>query len=224
MNEKRVHLGCGPGPLAPGWTHLDGSWHAWLSKHRVLRSVAFKLTGHQPDLRGAEWSDDVVIHDLRRPLPFATGSVSAIYSSHVLEHLYVADAQTLLRECRRVLVAGGLIRLVVPDLASIVARYQNSRDESKADEFLRHLHLRPQKKNGTNVLLRVYDAFCDFHTHKWMYDQQSLGHQMRQAGFADITPKGAYESDIEDIQAIERDARICNGEGICIEARKPLGC
>lgn len=223
MTETRVHLGCGPGPLAPGWTHLDGSWHAWLSKHRVMRSVALKLTGHQPDLRGAEWCEDVVIHNLLRPLPFESGSVSAIYSSHVLEHLYFADAQQLLRECHRVLQSGGLIRFVVPDLASIVARYQNSRDESRADELLRGLHLRQQKRNDSNVFLRLYDAFCDFHSHKWMYDEQSLAHRMREAGFADITPKGVHDSDIKGIQAIERDSRICNGEGICVEARKPLG-
>jgi len=223
MKKTRVHLGCGPGPLAPGWTHLDGSWHAWLSKHRVMRSVALKLTGHQPDLRGAEWSEDVVIHNLLRPLPFETGSVSAIYSSHVLEHLYFADAQQLLRECHRVLQSGGLIRFVVPDLASIVARYHNSSHESRADELLRGLHLRQQKRNDSNVFLRLYDAFCDFHSHKWMYDQQSLSHRMREAGFAEVASRGIHDSEIEGIQAIERDSRICNGEGICVEARKPLG-
>jgi len=46
------------------------------------------------------------------PLPFATGSVDAVYSSHTLEH--VRNLEHLLREIIRVLKPGGIAHIVVP--------------------------------------------------------------------------------------------------------------
>jgi predicted SAM-dependent methyltransferase len=48
---------------------------------------------------------------------FADGSVSAVYASHVIEHLPYRDKlPRTLGEVRRVLVAGGLFLMSVPDL------------------------------------------------------------------------------------------------------------
>jgi predicted SAM-dependent methyltransferase len=44
-----------------------------------------------------------IVHDLRKHLLFQENSFSATYASHVLEHLYLADAQGLLSECKRIL-------------------------------------------------------------------------------------------------------------------------
>ena len=41
------------------------------------------------------------MHDLTKPLPVEDDTVSVIYGAHVLEHLYLADAQRLLGECKR---------------------------------------------------------------------------------------------------------------------------
>ena len=61
--------------------------------------------------------------DARRPLPFADGTVDAVYHSHVLEHLTSEEAELFLRECFRVLRPGGVVRVVVPDLAGIARAY-----------------------------------------------------------------------------------------------------
>jgi len=71
---------------------------------------------------------DVIAADLRRPLPFAAGAFTAVYASHVLEHLPPAGARALLGEIRRVLAPGGVVRLVVPDLESIARAYLASLD------------------------------------------------------------------------------------------------
>ncbi len=67
--------------------------------------------------------DDVVAVDVRRPLPFAAGVFQAVYASHVLEHLTPGEASALVREVRRVLAPGGVVRIVVPDLEGIARAY-----------------------------------------------------------------------------------------------------
>jgi predicted SAM-dependent methyltransferase len=89
-----VNLGCG------------SVWHgAWQN---------FDLDPQHPSIRSM---------DLGRPLPFADGSVDAIYHAHVLEHFEPAAGQRLLAECHRVLKPGGIVRVVVPDLEELAQRY-----------------------------------------------------------------------------------------------------
>lgn len=53
-----------------------------------------------------------VIADLRYPLPFAAGSVDALFTVHVLEHL--PDYLPLVAECHRVLRPDGILHLMAP--------------------------------------------------------------------------------------------------------------
>src|SRR5438105_11819971 len=97
VDVVNVNLGCGPN-APPGWVNVDGSWNAWLSNHPLLRKTVrmLRILGkHHP---GSQWSVRPLVHDLTKPLPFGDNSVAAIYASHVLEHLYLADAQKLLLE------------------------------------------------------------------------------------------------------------------------------
>ncbi len=66
---------------------------------------------------------DVMPHDLCDPLPFADGSFSAVYHSHVLEHFPRAFAPVFLAECHRMLKIGGILRVAVPDLEKIACLY-----------------------------------------------------------------------------------------------------
>jgi SAM-dependent methyltransferase len=60
-------------------------------------------------------------------LPFDDGQARIVYLSHLLEHLfYPTDVQSLLSECARVLAPGGLIRVVVPDIARCLRAYQEN--------------------------------------------------------------------------------------------------
>jgi predicted SAM-dependent methyltransferase len=62
-------------------------------------------------------------HDAGKALPFAAGEFDAVYHSHLLEHLPASAAPCFLRECRRVLRPGGILRIVVPDLEQIARLY-----------------------------------------------------------------------------------------------------
>ncbi len=61
--------------------------------------------------------------DVRRGLPFADGTVDGIHSEHFVEHLTQGELLAFLRECRRALRPGGVVRVATPDLAEIVRCY-----------------------------------------------------------------------------------------------------
>jgi SAM-dependent methyltransferase len=65
----------------------------------------------------------VITHDVSRGIPLSDASCEVVYHSAVLEHLRPADALTFTRECYRVLVPGGVIRVAVPDLERICELY-----------------------------------------------------------------------------------------------------
>jgi predicted SAM-dependent methyltransferase len=77
---------------------------------------------------------DVRRHDLRRGLPYEDGSFDAVYHSHVLEHLAPEEATSMLGHCYRVLRAGGVMRVVVPDLEGIARTYLETLESASCDQ------------------------------------------------------------------------------------------
>jgi SAM-dependent methyltransferase len=224
---EKVNLGCGPNAPA-GWLNVDGSWNAWFANHPYLRKTLMTVGLISPDI-GAHWNVRPVVHDLTKPLPFQSDTISAIYASHVLEHLYQTDAQRLLLECKRVLRPGGLIRMVVPDLHAMVVDYLgkkngNSTSAEKAlaaDQLNERLGYRAPAPPGGNYAFKFYAIWKDFHSHKWMYDSGSLIRSLSIVGFQQAIEKQFLESDIPGIKEVEKEGRILNGAGVCIEAKKP---
>lgn len=227
--SEKLNLGCGPNAPA-GWLNVDGSWNAWLSNHTYLRKSLTAIRLVHENSPGARWNVRPLVHDLTKPLPVEDDTVLAIYGAHVLEHLYLADAQRLLGDCKRILRPGGVIRLVVPDLLSMVTGYlKNKNGESPspsertaaADKLNEKLGFRsPAPPNG-NALFKFYSIWKDFHHHKWMYDSDSLIHYLEGAGFAEVKEKGYLQSDIPGIEEVEEAGRVLDGAGICVEGKKP---
>jgi ubiquinone/menaquinone biosynthesis C-methylase UbiE len=224
---EKLNLGCGP--TAPsGWLNVDGSWNAWFSNHPHLRKV-LKAVGVINPNHGAQWIVRPLVHDLTKPLPFKENSFSSVYASHVLEHLYLADAQRLLSECRRVLKPGGVIRMVVPDLRSMVTTYLKSKNGGSlasekaiaADKLNEMLMFRSPERPKGNFLYSFYSLWKDFHHHKWMYDADSLIGYMEATGFASVSERKYLQSEIPGIEEVEEAKRIIDGAGVCVEAKKP---
>src|SRR5919199_5580782 len=64
--------------------------------------------------------------DLRRSLPLPDGVVESIFTEHLLEHRDLRDGLRLLKECHRVLTAGGVLRIGVPDFERYVYAYTDA--------------------------------------------------------------------------------------------------
>lgn len=228
--KNRLHLGCGLTTPA-GWINIDGSWNARLAKHPVLRRLAHSLQLISADKLNVPWDSAIFIHDVRKPLPFPPDSADVIYSSHLLEHLYFEEASKLIRECFRVLTAGGVLRVVVPDLRAIIREYLGEGqigEPSKefealqpADRLNHRLLMRSPAPSKNNFLYRIYTALKDFHQHKWMYDSNSLKALLESAGFAAVQEMPLHASRIAGIEDVEQPSRVANGQGICVEGIKP---
>jgi SAM-dependent methyltransferase len=224
----KIHLGSWR--HAPeSWINVDGSWNAWLSKRPRLRRAVDAL-GVLPEWANEPWPENVVVHDLRKGLPFPDDFAAAIYGSHILEHLYLDEAERLLAECFRVLRPGGILRLVVPDLRAVVDEYLGERPfadneqkaaELRADRANERLGLRDRHAPRGNPAYRTYAAVKDFHSHKWMYDAESLTARFEAAGFAGVRERGYLESGIEGIEEVELRHRVVDECGLCVEGAKP---
>lgn len=100
---KLLNIGCGSS-FHPEWTNID-------------------LVSSSPNVQS---------HDVRKGLPYPDRYFDACYSSHVLEHHIQTDAKNLVSECFRVLKPQGVIRIVVPDLESIVKSYLHTLEQVEA--------------------------------------------------------------------------------------------
>ena len=221
----RLHLGCGLN-TPEGWLNLDGSWNARLAKRPTVRKLLGRRRFVPEELLNTPWNPDVFVHDVRKPMPFDDGTFSAVYASHLLEHLYQDEARRLLAECFRILRHGGVIRIVVPDLQAIVRTYLSSAETGadgtpRADRLNEQLSMRSPRAQQGNILYRIYSCLVDFHSHKWLYDVESLVFYLRQTGFVDASERECHQSRIEDIEQIELADRILDGAGVCVEAVKP---
>lgn len=232
---EKLHLGCGA-TTPDGWLNVDGSWNVRLSRHHILHALLRSLRIIPKNTR-SDYRKDIYWADVSKPLRFADESFSVVYASHLLEHLFLDDARALLRECFRVLKPGGVIRLLVPDLRSIALEYVGSfefpendsygsmtpevkANRPRADRVNMRLLMHPQAHKRESLPLRIYRAMRDFHTHKWMYDADSLAFYMREAGFVDVEQREYLDSQIEGIDAVEQAVRVLDGSGICVEGVK----
>jgi SAM-dependent methyltransferase len=62
--------------------------------------------------------------DISRPLPFDSETAELIFAEHVIEHVPYLDGMCFLSECKRLLAAGGVLRLAFPDVTRIVTQAQ----------------------------------------------------------------------------------------------------
>jgi ubiquinone/menaquinone biosynthesis C-methylase UbiE len=118
-----------------GWINTDITPHLWIAHVPLFPFLLHKL-GKMTDERYAEHKVKVFntlkYLDLTKSLPYPSESIEAIFSSHVLEHLFMDEVEKLILEFARVLKTGGVCRVVVPDLEKIIAKY----DVNDPREFL----------------------------------------------------------------------------------------
>ena len=174
---NNLHLQYGCGLSAPeGWVNFDAS--PWVALRRI------PLVGWLARRRGPAFAKNVRYGDVVRGLPVADGSCRAIYCSHVLEHLAMADAQEALANTLGYLQPGGVFRLVVPDLQRLARDYLAAGDGDPAGTFMERAALGMRSRpRGLSGVLR---AWLGHSRHLWMWDFASLSAELRRAGFEGV--------------------------------------
>jgi len=216
MGGMRVNIGCGATPTA-GWTNIDNSLAVRVA-HRpiVLRGLALArvLGKSSRDLAVTARLNNIEFADAVHRIPFPDKSVDVVYSAHMIEHLDRQAARRFLREVRRVLRPGGIVRIAAPDLSLLAAEYLAGGD---ADTFVSRTSLAQERPRGLRA--RVQSAVVGPRHHLWMYDGDSLSALLRGAGFTDAAVLPPGDTGISDPGALNLKERA--EESVYVEAGCP---
>lgn len=149
-DSVRLHLGC-------GWNLLDG----WIN---------IDLVGGKTDL----------VWDLRKPLPFDSGSADVVFLEHVFEHMTYSETLVVLGHIKKTLRPGGVLRVGVPD-AGMYARWYASDPAA----------LRVERWGRATAMLALREVFQE-HAHVAAYDAETLILVLEAGGFAgaEVTEAG----------------------------------
>jgi len=221
----RINVGCGQTPIE-GWRNFDNSISVHLSKTYLLALFLFKLKllGEEEyafvnfcRLNRFEYGDARKIEygDARKRLPLADGSIDVFYSSHMIEHLDQTDATKVLKEARRVLCHGGIIRLSVPDLHKLAEKYIETRE---ADKFISRLKL-SQTTTRTIIQKLKFITTENIKNHRWMYDGESLRGVLTSHGFLNASVMPAGTTRIKNHEPLNLYNRAA--ESVYVEAENP---
>lgn len=199
----KVNLGCGQN-LFRDWINVDNSLGA-----RLFKVPGFRHFNRLTRVFAIEWSDEILLHDLTKPLPWKTEEVDMIYTSHTLEHLSKSDGLCFLRECFRVLRRRGVLRVIVPDFQVIIDRYIAG--VVHAEDFVQLLGCELSGSKGLRGKFERISAF----PHQCMYTYDRLVSIMESIGFSAESrrPFDSAIPEIRDIELFERtiDAVIVEG-------------
>ena len=182
----KLHIGCFNQPLK-GWHNTDITPHIFISRI-PLAATLLRAVGKMTEERLNEHKRGVFrqVHhlDVTKTFPFPTDSVSAVFSSHIIEHLHADDARKMLEESLRVLEPGGVCRVVAPSLEWAFSFY----DETSPEETLGIIFEHGQ--TGKN-------------RHQWMYTAKSLIRLMEEVGYTKVTQQEYREGNLPDVQQID---------------------
>ena len=117
--------------------------------------------------------------DATQPFPFSDGSCEIIYNEHFLEHITVPQAGSFLRECRRLLIPGGTLRIAMPSLEDILHQYYS--ETWKEQEWLTW-----EENKGIQTRAEMVNVSMRWWGHQWIYDREELHRRLKEAGFNQI--------------------------------------
>lgn len=147
----KINLGCGD-RYVDGWTNVD------------LPSMPHRKD-HTVDLTG--------------PLPWAAGSIEAVYAGHVLEHLTEDNARRLLARLLPLMIPAGPIMVVGPD----VNRARQLLPDGVADQY-----------GATLDSVRHGGHRWPGDEHHWDCTGELVEAMLRDAGWRLVTPVGMDEA------------------------------
>jgi predicted SAM-dependent methyltransferase len=149
-----------------------------------------------------------VLLDLRFGIPVPTGTIDAIYSEHLVEHLPLQAAMALFGECRRVLRPGGVMRAATPDLEQLVTDY-------RADWRSRHDWINWPEYGYIDTPVRMINVAVREWGHQYLYDFEELALRLAEAGFGHVERVALGTSDFPELRGLETRA----DSTLIIEAR-----
>jgi predicted SAM-dependent methyltransferase len=170
---KKLQIGCGPNILAD-WLNTD-----------VIPS------------------NNVVFVDASKQLPFKDRCFNYVFCEHLIEHLDYGKGTNLIRECLRVLVPGGKLRISTPDLNFLINLYNQDKSDLQKryikwsiDTFSNHI--------GIYNEVIVINGFFRYWGHQFIYNFELLKHILISQGFIEIQRQNVGQSTDFNLANLER--------------------
>ena len=191
-------LEIGAGPLVkPGWLATD------VEVYHVPDGVPF------------------VSMDATQPFPLPDAAFDYVYSEHMIEHVPRDAGLAMLRECRRVLKPGGILRLVTPSLGFLLRMCSPDKTLLERSYFTWSIQqFAPESPSATNAVF--LNNFVRNWGHQFIYDRETLVESLAIAGFPAVRECALGESDHPTLRGLEKAARLPPGflelESMILEA------
>lgn len=138
----KLHLGCGK-RFIPGFIHIDKDHYDHVDYQRNFKDLSI----------------------------FDDNSIDIIYLCHCFNYFDDEEARDALKEGHRVLKVGGVLRIAVPDFATIVKAYLKFKD------------LRLVKRSVTGY----YKSKSGVEYHRTVYDEETLKNLLLECGFSKVS-------------------------------------
>lgn len=194
----------------------NSSQRRLLKELRTLRDLWLHLGSSSTRLPGwvnidAFPGGDLVL-DLRRGLPFLDNSAQFIFHEHFLEHLdYYLEVPEFLAECHRVLKPGGTMRIVVPDVETFVAAYQQ-----RAMDWFQQVEPERNFRSACEGLALTFQYEGQHHS---AWDYETLERNLKQGGFNRVERTGYRQGPIRELN-LEADSAVRASHSLCVNATK----
>lgn len=203
------NVGCGL--HAPhGWHNIDRSPNLLLDRVRPLKRL-LRQAGVLNDAHMAAWPRNIRMLDVRKGLPCADGQADGIYSSHMLEHLYLDEACKVISACYRALRTGAVFRVALPNGHEIALKGAEDTPEAFLDYnegLLAHPLLAP------NARQRLV-GFLKSPPHRWQPSPSLVIRLFQEAGFAAPVEREYLKSGLPRVEEVEH-----RPESFFVEATK----
>jgi predicted SAM-dependent methyltransferase len=148
--------------------------------------------------------------DITIGLPLKSNSVKGVYTEHCLEHIEFSSCQFVIEEIYRILMPGGIARIIVPDAELYLDLYEKKKKGENVSF--------PYERNSSDYtpMMAINRVFRD-HEHKFAYDYETLKMMLHKAGFAE-TKKEIYKKG-KDVELLV-DSEERKIESLYVEAIK----
>ena len=156
-------------------------------------------------------------HDMTQAFPIASQSFSWGYSEHFIEHVPLKHAISWLREMRRLIAPGGLLRVTTPDLKKYIDGYTDPEERFFKIHRKELEKLEVDKAWVSNRRAWMVNQVFQYFGHHWIYDFDEIVHAASAAGFdpGGIVQKEFRSGMIEDVFML--DSAMRSDESLYVE-------
>lgn len=176
----------------------------------------------------------IVRLDATNEWPFGQEVATHVFSEHMIEHMTYDKGQRFLQQAFKAMVPGGKIRVSCPDLRFLVELWQNEAkgcltplQRAYIDRCAGNPKSAEVKRPTACFVLNWFVRMGGENGgHMFIYDVDTLGRALLQAGFTHVVQHRLSMSADPELRDLEIVSRLPEGmlqlESMVLEAEKPL--